>query len=59
MFSQLLTQQVACNYFIDSADYIKSVLNPGFNINFSKNIIIKVKKKVLEKVKKYLTKNVF
>lgn len=59
MFSRLLAQQIACNYSIDSANYVKSVLNPGLNINFSRNIIIKAKKKALEKAKQYLTKNVF
>lgn len=48
MFSQLLAQQIVCNYSIDLVNGIESVPNPGLNINFSRDIIIKAKKKALE-----------
>lgn len=59
MFDQLLAQQVADNYSINLANIVKSILNLSLNINFSENIIIKAKKKILEKSKKYYIKNIF
>lgn len=59
MFDQLLVKQVADNYSIDPVDSLELVLNHGFDINFSENIIIKAKKKAFEKVKKYCASNVF
>lgn len=59
MFSQLLAQQVACNYSIDLADGVKSVPNPSLDINFSGDITLEAKKKALEVAKKYYAGNVF
>lgn len=59
MFRQLLAQQVTNIYFIGLADSVESVSNPGFNINFSENIIIEAKKKAIEEVKKYYLGNIF
>lgn len=59
MLNLLLAEQVASNYFIDLADGIKLVSNLGLDINFSRDIIIEAKKKVLEEVKKYYADNIF
>lgn len=59
MFDQLLGQQVANNSFIKPADGVDFVLNSGFDINSNGDIIIKTKKKILEKLKKYYTENIF
>lgn len=45
---------MANNHSIDPVNDLEPVSNPSFNINFSGNIIIEAKKKILEETKKYL-----
>lgn len=59
MFGQLLAQQVASNYSIDLANDVELVLNSGLNINFTRDIIIEAKKKILAEAKKYRIRNIF
>ena len=56
MFDQVLAHYVASNYSIDLANSLELLPNPGLNINFNRDIIIKAKKKALEKAKKYYIK---
>lgn len=59
MLGLILAQQVASHYSIDLADDIELVSYPGLNINFSANIIIDAKKKILKEAKKYYAKKDF
>lgn len=53
LFGHLLVQQIASNYFINSANRVKPVQSLQSAIYFKKKIFIEENRKVLDKVRRY------